>query len=548
MPVTLESINIRSFGPFKRDHSISLGQLNLIYGGNERGKTLLVEFLLRSLFSSSPAQWDFRNASLEGTVTVRGLPEVQTFSPRSRKKLDALLCHTSGGLPQSASRLLVIKGADLAFIRGKRNAISRAVLKEYLSGSSILDSVQSRISPTLMDSTIENSMILGPNSGEIRHLEDATQLLRKLDTLREDLDHQYSTARQVQQESTLASLQQKQLVLDLARRFQAFTLSRKICETELALEALSPELLLQLNDLINEYGSLQKSMLTDEKKKEGFADAAAGYHWLRSAVQQLEAWPASLKHRNEKLLLIPAGAAILAAVTFLFLDQPLVVLGAILAAVFFSAFFFLRLQAAATAAVQDDQYQKILRDFRKRFPDHAENLASMRTLLESLHLASINHSQIIERLGQHSLQLTNLQVGACAMEAGDGSVRPIERVTLDFEQVEWTYTEFTADGRALADHRTFWDLVSGEGGYQRVRLGFKVSAATEIGRNGISLRWLAETGRKYRILQSNLLNGQFTQALPDLDAMGDGEQGLWVPRDGPFGFFIITEVDEAATP
>ncbi|MCP5522068.1 MAG: type VI secretion system tube protein Hcp [Verrucomicrobiales bacterium] len=148
----------------------------------------------------------------------------------------------------------------------------------------------------------------------------------------------------------------------------------------------------------------------------------------------------------------------------------------------------------------------------------------------------------------YQVQLRNVQVGACAMEAGDGSVRPIERVTLDFEQVEWTYTEFTASGLALADHRTFWDIVSGEGGYQRIRLGFKVSAATEIGRNGIRLRWLAETGRKYRILQSNLLNGQFTQALPDVDSTGDGEQELWVPRDGPFGFFIITEVDEAATP
>lgn len=148
----------------------------------------------------------------------------------------------------------------------------------------------------------------------------------------------------------------------------------------------------------------------------------------------------------------------------------------------------------------------------------------------------------------YQVMLENVFVSSYSVEGGVGAVRPRERVSLDFEKVAWTYTELSLEGRPLADHRAFWDFVVNEGGFERLRRGFKVSAATETGRNGLRLRWLAESGRKYRILRSNLLNGQFTQVMPDLDSAGDAEQELWVPFEGPFGFFLITEVEQGATP
>lgn len=148
----------------------------------------------------------------------------------------------------------------------------------------------------------------------------------------------------------------------------------------------------------------------------------------------------------------------------------------------------------------------------------------------------------------YQVHLEDVLVSSYSLAGDDLPERPLERVALDFQRVEWTYTEFSVEGRPLADHRTFWDFVSNEGGYERIRRGFKVSAGTEIGRNGIRLRWISEAGRKYRILRSDLLNGEFTQVLPDVESAGDQEQELWVPREGPFGFFIITEVDDGGLP
>lgn len=148
----------------------------------------------------------------------------------------------------------------------------------------------------------------------------------------------------------------------------------------------------------------------------------------------------------------------------------------------------------------------------------------------------------------YQLQLEDILISAYSLAGVGLAERPVERVRIDYRRVDWTYTEFAAEGKPLADHRAFWDFVQDKGGYEWIRRGFKVSAATETGRNGVRLRWLAEAGRKYRILRTDLLNGQFSQALPDIEATADAEQELWVPRDGPFGFFIITEVDETGAP
>lgn len=153
------------------------------------------------------------------------------------------------------------------------------------------------------------------------------------------------------------------------------------------------------------------------------------------------------------------------------------------------------------------------------------------------------------RATYYRYELKNVMVTSYSVSgATQSDQRPVEQFSLNFEKIEWTYTELAHDGKPLADHRAYWDFVLNQGGSDRTRRGFKVSAGTEIGRNGVRLRWLAESGRKYRSLRSDLINSRFTQALPDVDSAGDIEQELWVPGEGPFGFFIITEVDPGGAP
>ena len=82
MPLIIEEISVRNLGPLKELH-LHLSKFNLLYGRNEYGKTLLVEFILRSMFSKSKS-WMLRNSSAVGKVCVAGLrDEPIVFSPNS---------------------------------------------------------------------------------------------------------------------------------------------------------------------------------------------------------------------------------------------------------------------------------------------------------------------------------------------------------------------------------------------------------------------------------------------------------------------------------
>ena len=49
MPIRIEKVNVKNLGPIT-ELNMSFGDINLIFGHNERGKTHLVEFILNSLF------------------------------------------------------------------------------------------------------------------------------------------------------------------------------------------------------------------------------------------------------------------------------------------------------------------------------------------------------------------------------------------------------------------------------------------------------------------------------------------------------------------
>ena len=175
MSIRIEEITIRDLGPLKGEHHFPLGTFNLIYGKNERGKTFLVEFLLRSLFRSSKG-WRLRDFSADGKVLLSGINEESTeFSPNSRLKLEDYLEDAQPGLPLDLAKLLVVRGAELSLVEDK--LVDRAILKEYLSSEATLDEIQESISSTVQSAQIVDGVIEGAKRGEIKtHKEMKVQL------------------------------------------------------------------------------------------------------------------------------------------------------------------------------------------------------------------------------------------------------------------------------------------------------------------------------------------------------------------------------------
>ncbi|MCH7678399.1 AAA family ATPase, partial [candidate division KSB1 bacterium] len=88
MPVAIQEIHIQNLGPHTH-FSTELGKFNLIFGHNEKGKTYLVEFIIRSIFRHAN-QWNLRTQKGKGKVVLSGLSNGKAveFSPDSSKKLE----------------------------------------------------------------------------------------------------------------------------------------------------------------------------------------------------------------------------------------------------------------------------------------------------------------------------------------------------------------------------------------------------------------------------------------------------------------------------
>src|SRR5690606_16790106 len=163
MGARIEQISIEVMGPLRQLHW-QLGDLNLVYGRNEQGKTLLVEFLIRSLFQQPGRQkevWRLRPVEARGKVIVSGLAERPvSFTPHSSrrsKKLEDYLEQDYPGLPVNIGRLLAVRGGESSLVADHNpQSINRDILREYLSGRGMLDAIQDKIQKIVQRATIEN--------------------------------------------------------------------------------------------------------------------------------------------------------------------------------------------------------------------------------------------------------------------------------------------------------------------------------------------------------------------------------------------------------
>ena len=141
MGIKIEQINIKGLGPI-REFSRKMGMLNLIYSKNERGKTFITEFLIRSLFKHS-SRWANIRQGGNGKVVISGLADHPAeFSPDKKEKLEDYWEEQGKGLPPSMAKLLVVKGAEAAI---DSDGLNKHLLKEVLSGINILDTIDNAI-------------------------------------------------------------------------------------------------------------------------------------------------------------------------------------------------------------------------------------------------------------------------------------------------------------------------------------------------------------------------------------------------------------------
>lgn len=432
MSLRIDNLNIQSRGPLRSDINLDAGSINLVYGRNERGKTMIVEFLLRSLFNPS-SRWNLRSLQLQGSVTVSGLPGRKSFFPESKDKLDSLAADNRG-LPYDLSRLLVVKGAELSFQSAGGSQVNRKILREYLSGTGRLDAVQDMISLTLREARIIGSSITGNNRGEIKKLGLLNEELQRIDGLFLELDEHYSGIHRRRIGNRLDELGEQKKTLQQARQFRAFHLDAQLHELSRKLQQLPEHTLLDLHRNTGDYFSLQKEITAKEARVGDLEESVQHTQWLQSAIAQLDKVEI---HKPHPSLLISAGAALVAALFLLLLNQPIGVLASVLPGAAFITIYIIRLQKSAAAVVTSDQYRRIHHEFSERFPDQKPNLASMKAELDKHQPGFYQHAQLKEQIASEHRKLMDLQ----------------HRIQKDFRSLQQKITDHTHWQQQLKDVR-----------------------------------------------------------------------------------------------
>lgn len=111
----ITKFNILSYGPIRSTGEINLEQLNLIFGKNEEGKTLLVDALLKKLFNTEKIRL-FDNADRVPEMP-EALLEIQYFDGGNESKLSDLtkLKKDKKISIEDARNIFVIRNSDLNF-------------------------------------------------------------------------------------------------------------------------------------------------------------------------------------------------------------------------------------------------------------------------------------------------------------------------------------------------------------------------------------------------------------------------------------------------
>ena len=382
MPVHIQEINVKNLGPIER-FSMKLGIFNLIYGRNEKGKTYLVEFLIRSLFRN-PRQWQLRSLKGSGKVHVAGLEEKEVdFSPSSPLKIEDFWEKTSIGLPPDFCKLLVVKGAEveLANVGG---GVDKAIMKRYLSSQEILDTIENKISKTIQAAKIDNNIIVGPKRGEINSREELEQRLRTINQLFEQIDKGYSGGKRKTLADEKDKLEEQIDLFEKAKRYLAFQLNRKIKYLEQEKNRIDENKLQQARENIRLYRSNIDNFQRKAEEQKSAEEKSRHYEWLKNAGDLYRNRLSQTAKTPKPIFLILSFIALIGAGVLAFLQITAGAIGALGAVLLFGLLYFRQIQSYAKQAIEDEELKKLAIEFSGRFDRELTGLPVIDAQLEKI--------------------------------------------------------------------------------------------------------------------------------------------------------------------
>lgn len=383
MPIRIENIKVNRGGPLRQDFQLKPGDINLVYGHNETGKTYIVESIISLLFrtgTKSAVDWKLREWDFAGNIVVSGLEDKLVTFTKTSKKLDD---YWEGqiGLPPDFSRLLVVKGGESLLLAREEDGVGRDILKNYLSGEGLLDKIGTKISTTLQKANVSDGQIIGSNMGEIKKRNQLADDLDELDSLLTEAEDSYASGVVNDLKKKQETIKSELEALEKAKRYYAACLHGKRKSLQKRRENLpSEEQLSKIESGISVYEDRKDEADIKSENLVGLESATENYRWAEQALNvyreitsgQAIAAPKTVYIVFALLLLI--GAAVTG---FLNLNIPLAICAA--GSLAFSILYLVGVRRAFITAGSSKELERLKVEFKTRYDSELTD----RALLEA---------------------------------------------------------------------------------------------------------------------------------------------------------------------
>jgi recombinational DNA repair ATPase RecF len=388
MGIRIDRMKINRGGPLSEDFELQPGDLNLIYGHNETGKTYLVESLIRFLFRTAgkrASEWRLRNWDPSGRVLVSGLSEETVSFTKTGKKLEDY-GDEGFGLPPDLSRLLVVKAGQTLLTQGTPDGVGEDILKDILSGERMLDDIQGRISKTLLEAVIQDGRPEGAQRGEIKDWASLKEALESQDALLEDTEEAFASGSIHQLRRRQAEISDELEALNRAKGHQAFLLHEELGEFRAELAGLPDE---------EKLGSLGQDLTVWREKRgdqertaadvENLTGTEGDYQWAEGArgVYQEALGGSGAAAQKPVFLFIALALAVAAGVTGL-LGFALPMVLCLAGAVGSGVAYYLSTRKAFSDAARRGELDDIRAQFQTRFGSDLTDLATLQARVAAL--------------------------------------------------------------------------------------------------------------------------------------------------------------------
>ena len=325
MSVRITRIQVKPGGPLEQPVDWTCGDLTLVYGPNETGKSYVVEFLIRCLFRNTSG-WTLRDLPAGGGVTVSGMTETANkLSLSKRPKLDEAADEDSPGLLGDLCRLLVVsQGNSRLSVVETGDGIERNMLRELFSGEHLIESIRKSTSlPKLAaDATFESGTISG--HGNWRDKQQRERVLADIEAINELVDRFNSrishgevatlTARQVDLQANLAELEDARQhhanQLDDRRQALGDQLDQLPSTEEIAQISVEIQTLREKRIAIEDKRDRQQHLAKQKADLDWACEAADNYDRIVSARPVVAAHPPRLAIAAAAVLLVAVIAGL----------------------------------------------------------------------------------------------------------------------------------------------------------------------------------------------------------------------------------------------